>query len=85
MLNEGGREMARLCGSFLVRWWDLSRGEGRVEIEHIQTGEKAFVGSLAAAAEWIGERGDGRPPRSPPVRYERARLISGVTGDGSDD
>ena len=64
--------MARLCGSFLVRWWDLSRGEQRVEIEHIQTGEKTFVPSLAAATGWIGERGDGRAPRSPPAGSERA-------------
>ena len=76
--------MARLCGSFLVRWWDLSRGEVRVEIEHIQTGEKAFVPSLAAAIEWIGVRGDGRPSRSPPTRLEPARLVLGAAEDGGD-
>jgi hypothetical protein len=46
--------MAARYGAFLVRCWWLPDGRQRVEIEHVQSGERARVASLAAAAEWIG-------------------------------
>ena len=46
--------MPRHYGSFLVRCWRLSNGERRIEIEHIASGARARVSSIAAALEWIG-------------------------------
>lgn len=45
--------MARLHGSFLVRWWVLDHGGTRIELEHIQSGAKAVTSSLAEALAWI--------------------------------
>ena len=57
--------------SFLVRCWDLADGGQRIEIEHIQSGEQALLGSLPAALDWIGAHsGDGaieRPAASHPL------------------
>jgi hypothetical protein len=40
--------------------------------------------ALAAATEWIGARGDGRPSRSPPPGPEPARLVLDAAEDGGD-
>ncbi len=48
--------MAKLGGSFLIRYWHLGAGARRIEIEHIQSGERALVASAAAALDWIGTR-----------------------------
>ncbi len=48
--------MAKLGGSFLLRYWHLGAGARRIEIEHIQSGERALVASAAAALAWIGAR-----------------------------
>jgi len=48
--------MAKLGGSFLIRYWHLGAGARRIEIEHIQSGERALVASAAAALDWIGAR-----------------------------
>ncbi len=48
--------MAKLGGSFLIRYWHLGAGARRIEIEHIQSGERALVASVAAALDWIGAR-----------------------------
>ncbi len=50
--------MAKWFGSFLVRYWRLSGGDERIEIEHIQTGERVLVASLPAALDWIAGRHD---------------------------
>jgi hypothetical protein len=39
--------------SFLLRCWRLGDGRRRIEVEHIQTGIRARVASLAAASAWI--------------------------------
>jgi hypothetical protein len=48
--------MVRWYGSFLLRRWRLSGGAERVEVEHIQTGERALLTSLPTALEWIAAR-----------------------------
>ena len=50
--------MARLYCSFLLRYWRVGSGEQRIEIEHIQSGARTHVRSLAAAIDWIKAHGD---------------------------
>jgi hypothetical protein len=49
--------MARPVGSFLMRLWRTGRSQ-RIEIEHIQSGEKGLVTSVADAIDWINVRTD---------------------------
>jgi hypothetical protein len=46
-------------GSFLVRCWRRDIGPARIEVEHIQSGEKTLVTSLAEAAEWMSIKSHG--------------------------
>ena len=48
--------MARLYCAFLVRCWQVGDGVQRIEVEHIQSGEKTVVASMAAALNWISAR-----------------------------
>lgn len=48
--------MAKQHQSFVIRCWRLDRGEERIEIEHIQSGEKRLAHSAAEANEWICAR-----------------------------
>ena len=45
--------MVRLQGAFLVRCWLLQPGGHRIEIEHVRSGDRTRVHSVAAALEWI--------------------------------
>jgi hypothetical protein len=63
--------MARGHSSFLLRCWWLNGSSERVEVEHIQTGEKVLVMSVAEAVAWICTRHDDR---TVPDRNERARM-----------
>lgn len=47
--------MVRFHCSFLVRLWQLDRGGARIEIEHIQSGAKTVVSSLADAVAWMSQ------------------------------
>ena len=42
--------------AFLARCWYLGQDEYRLEIEHIQSGAKTRVTSLAAALDWMATR-----------------------------
>lgn len=46
--------MARAYSSFLVRYWQLDGGRTRIEVQHIQTGQRTRVASAQAAIAWIG-------------------------------
>lgn len=48
--------MPRFYGSFLVRCWRLDSGERRIDIEHIASGARVRVTSIASALKWIGGR-----------------------------
>ena len=48
--------MSRLLGSFLLRCWWVGREEERFELEHIQSGERLVVASLADAYAWVQTR-----------------------------
>lgn len=41
--------MARRYDSFLIRRWELDGSESRIEVEHIQSGRRAQMASLALA------------------------------------
>jgi hypothetical protein len=45
--------MARQLHSYLVRCWDLGTHDERIEIEHIQSGNRTVVDSLDAAIAWL--------------------------------
>lgn len=45
--------MKKQYGSFLIRCWRLADQTYRIEIEHVQSGEKADTVSLAAVQGWI--------------------------------
>lgn len=43
----------RRYSSFIVRRWQLPKAEERVEVEHMQSGRRATLASLAEAARWM--------------------------------
>jgi len=45
--------MAKRYGAFVLRYWWLTPDAVRVEIEHVQSGERVQVGSLGAALAWL--------------------------------
>ena len=56
--------MAKEYCAFLLRCWRLGTDAQRVEVTHIQSGERALVASLAAALDWLRARaGDGSAAR----------------------
>ncbi len=65
--------MPRVYSSYLIRCWRLVDGAGRVEVEHIQSGQRTRVASLGAALRWI-EAG-------PPVPLDGAGPERGVPGE----
>ena len=58
--------------SFVLRCWRLETDEHRIEVEHVQSGARTRVQSLAEAMDWI----DGNcpspavtsTPNTPPTR-----------------
>ena len=45
--------MARHYDSFVLRCWRLGGDEWRIELEHLQSGGRTRVATLAAAHDWI--------------------------------
>ncbi len=41
--------------SFLLRCWHVGRGELRIKLEHIQSGNSAQVDTYEAALAWLSE------------------------------
>lgn len=77
--------MARRHSSFLLRCWDLgSNDEERIEIEHIQSGSKVLVRSVADATAWICAQGGDVPKgqEMPPERPDATRHGTGKGGTG---
>lgn len=44
--------MPRKLNSFMIRWWH-GDGTERLELEHVQSGRKAFMPSLRDAVAWL--------------------------------
>jgi hypothetical protein len=59
---------AKEYSSFLIRWWRLRGDERRLEVEHIQSGQRTRVASPAEALAWMGarERSKEEPAELPP-------------------
>ncbi|HEX5501955.1 MAG TPA: hypothetical protein VFW96_05000 [Thermomicrobiales bacterium] len=70
--------MSRLLGSFLLRCWWVGRDDERFELEHIQSGERLVVASLADAYAWVQARARvSEPgPDGPPGAPEGARPLA---------
>ncbi|MDP9352894.1 MAG: hypothetical protein M3P51_15340 [Chloroflexota bacterium] len=45
--------------SFLLRCWHVGKGELRIKLEHIQSGDSTQVGTYEAAIAWLSERCEG--------------------------
>ena len=50
--------MSKRYGAFLVRCWHRADGDWRVAIEHVQSGERTRLASVAEAAAWLAARTD---------------------------
>jgi hypothetical protein len=48
------RVATRQYDSFVVRCWQVAHDEQRVDVEHLQSGGRTRVLTLAAAADWMG-------------------------------
>ena len=62
--------MARRYAAFIVRCWLTGAGEQRIEIEHVQSGEKTRCASALSAVAWLYAQTAGE---SPGLSHERAR------------
>jgi hypothetical protein len=51
--------------SFLLRCWSLDGRPHRIMVEHVQSGARVQVRSLAAAMRWIDARCAGSSPAQP--------------------
>jgi hypothetical protein len=71
--NEGC--MTRRHSSFLIRFWELRDGLQRIEIEHIQSGEKALFKTVEEALRWIDLQ------TSPPAVPDAPPLPGGKEGE----
>lgn len=46
--------MARTYNAFLVRHWSLDEERGnRIEVVHVQSGDRSLVASMSQAATWM--------------------------------
>ena len=68
--------MARHYGSFLVRCWEVGADQRRIEIEHVQSGQRTRVSSLADVVRWM-EAHCARASAGGPSEADRARREEG--------
>jgi hypothetical protein len=53
-------DMSRNYNAFLVRHWSLDAERGnRIEVIHVQSGDRSLVASLSQAATWMQTWADG--------------------------
>lgn len=74
--------MVRLFGSFLVRWWQVDDMQ-RIELEHIQSGRRGLVSSLAEAMEWMAACADDLQPPTADGGADQSLLDGNEEGGGS--
>jgi len=69
--------MARHYGSFLVRCWQVAADQQRIEIEHVQSGQRTCVPSLADMVRWMeahwARASADRPSEAAQERSEEGR------------
>jgi|GEM_PF-3177722 hypothetical protein len=76
--------MTRQYTSFLIRCWHLDGGERRIKIEHIQSGERTQVATLAAAIAWLSTRWGGQLGGSPAIADQLDSDEEGIASAESD-
>jgi len=64
--------MPKHLNSFVLRCWRLADGGQRIEVEHIQSGEKRLTHSPGEAVEWVCVRSDDAGHATPATPGERA-------------
>jgi hypothetical protein len=67
--------------SFLIRLWRLAKGQMRVRIEQIQTGEVVQVKSLEEATAWLDIH-SAKPPA--PALTTTSTLLSTADEEGGE-
>src|SRR5262245_9914145 len=83
MSDGPGRPMTGGYSSFLIRWWRLSAGQCRIEVEHIQSGGRSRLTSPAEALAWMqAHSGACGPPATLPGEPVTPLMEPG-TGDAS--
>ncbi len=65
--------MARVHSSFLLRCWQVGGGGRRIEVEHIQSGERTVCADVAAAVDWICTHGELGAAHDDPASGVRER------------
>jgi hypothetical protein len=53
-------DQGKRFGTFVIRYWSLPSDERRLDIEHVQSGERYRCASLPEAEAWLAAR--VRPP-----------------------
>jgi hypothetical protein len=68
--------MDRRYDTYLLRWWHSDGGE-RAEVQHVQTGERTALPSLAAACSWLLTRYGETPPLASTAQMDGRDATSG--------
>jgi hypothetical protein len=55
-------------GTYVIRCWNRGKDTCRVEVIHVQTGERALLSSTAAALAWIDSSDRRHGDSAPAVR-----------------
>jgi hypothetical protein len=81
--------MARQYSSFLIRCWHLGEQEQRIKIEHVQSGDRTVVASLAAALAWLNihwreQCEESASPGEQPVPAASEATSAGNSGQDAD-
>ncbi|MCC6626151.1 MAG: hypothetical protein IT340_01990 [Chloroflexi bacterium] len=63
--------------TYVLRHWRRDDGVERIEIEHVQSGTRARLASLAEALAWIDAGGPAPSLSSPPAAGPAPRLPNG--------
>ncbi|MFN8515675.1 MAG: hypothetical protein U0232_08070 [Thermomicrobiales bacterium] len=72
--------MARTYNAFLVRHWSLDAERGkRIEVVHVQSGDRSLVASMSQAATWMQTWADSEGHPDP------ARTAAAAHGESSAD
>ena len=72
--------MARTYNAFLVRHWSLDAERGkRIEVVHVQSGDRSLVASMSQAATWMQTWADTEGQAGP------ARTAGAASGGSSAD
>jgi hypothetical protein len=57
--SEAEKIMSRNYNAFLVRHWSLDTERGnRIEVTHVQSGDRSLVASMSQAATWMQNLAD---------------------------